>query len=658
MDLKELHSFKMSDAVTFHDNLNSKLFRGQHLQPEVELQLKTIAQDFLQEMGIHDLDVRDITVSGSNAAYSYTDHSDLDLHILVNMKDLPDDDVYREFFKAKKDLYNDSHDITINGIPVELYIQDASEPVTSLGEYSVKDKKWLRLPTKRRANFDQTATKAKYIKLLDIIDTALHSDNMGKVNKVLKKITQYRQAGLDKGGEFGPENLAYKALRSRGYITKLYDLRDRLHSKHLSLNGMYSNVNEAVTDNYLYHATMPAGIMRILRTGIIKATDRPQPSTKSKTQYPTISTTRSKQYAESNDFVDFLNLTKDGNSVILVFDRTTVANHYKMFSTSQGTQTVGDEYEEVIVAPKGSMPIKGTLKGFYFNPRRTEEIEGYKDIPWFNELLTSPYYIGPKQGVAEGLDEAVGGNYLYHATSASGLKGMLSSGSIRSATGPQSATSAQTKLPTVSVTRDWGYASGSNASKQMAEIGRDAILVLDRNTIESNFKTLGTSQSTNIKGLSFNPYLKKNGEARSQNTDPMARANAKAKMKYAEPTAKAGGEFEEAVVVPKGALPLKVTMVGFWINPKSELTKDPVIMNDPRRLDMVRPNQFVKAKQNQDVAEASGYIPSEKQKNDPRFSTALTVDIKPDSIKKNAKAFYWNTSRAGIPPTAKPSGKI
>jgi hypothetical protein len=58
------------------------------------------------------------------------------------------------------------------------------------------------------------------------------------------------------------------------------------------------------------------------------------------------------------------------------------------------------------------------------------------------------------------------------------------------------------------------------------------------------------------------------------------------------------------------------------------------------------------------IKEASGYIPSEKEKNDPRFSTALTVDVKPNSIKKNAKAFYWNTSRAGIPPTAKPSGKI
>ena len=58
------------------------------------------------------------------------------------------------------------------------------------------------------------------------------------------------------------------------------------------------------------------------------------------------------------------------------------------------------------------------------------------------------------------------------------------------------------------------------------------------------------------------------------------------------------------------------------------------------------------------VNEASGYIPSEKEKNDPRFKTALTVDVKPDSIKKNAKAFYSKVSRAGIPPTLNPSGKF
>ena len=47
---------------------------------------------------------------------------------------------------------------------------------------------------------------------------------------------------------------------------------------------------------------------------------------------------------------------------------------------------------------------------------------------------------------------------------------------------------------------------------------------------------------------------------------------------------------------------------------------------------------------------ASGYIPSNAEKDDPRFKTALTVDVKPNSIKKNASAFGFKVSRAGIPP--------
>ena len=58
------------------------------------------------------------------------------------------------------------------------------------------------------------------------------------------------------------------------------------------------------------------------------------------------------------------------------------------------------------------------------------------------------------------------------------------------------------------------------------------------------------------------------------------------------------------------------------------------------------------------MSEASGYIPSKKQKNDPRFKTALTVDINPYTMKKGAKQFNWNISRAGIPPTAKANGNI
>ena len=79
MNLKELNSFKLSDAVTFHDKLNPKLWNGTKLRPEVREQLLKIAEDFLSELGVNDLDVNDITISGSNAAYSYTKYSDLEI---------------------------------------------------------------------------------------------------------------------------------------------------------------------------------------------------------------------------------------------------------------------------------------------------------------------------------------------------------------------------------------------------------------------------------------------------------------------------------------------------------------------------------------------------------------------------------------------------
>ena len=59
------------------------------------------------------------------------------------------------------------------------------------------------------------------------------------------------------------------------------------------------------------------------------------------------------------------------------------------------------------------------------------------------------------------------------------------------------------------------------------------------------------------------------------------------------------------------------------------------------------------------INEASGYIPSNKEKNDWRFKTALTVDIKPDSIKQNAKKLGLGTiARTGIPQTMRSDGKI
>lgn len=235
MQLNEFDSFSLNDAIHFHDELNPELFFGDKLKPEVRDQLLLISEDFMVHLGITNLGIQDITLSGSNAAYSYTKHSDLDLHILVDMTKFNDDPVYREFFDAKKNIYNDSHSITINGIDVELYIQDVNEPVISLGEYSILRDSWIKLPRKRKAHISQAATKNKYRKLYKLSEYAFRSSNADKIKSVIKTIKKYRQAGLDHGGEFSPENLAFKILRKKGIIKRLYEKLQKLHDKKLSL---------------------------------------------------------------------------------------------------------------------------------------------------------------------------------------------------------------------------------------------------------------------------------------------------------------------------------------------------------------------------------------------------------------------------------------
>ena len=235
MNLKEFDEFKITDAIHFSDELNPAIFAGDKMKEDVRIQLLNIAEDFIDHLGIQDLSIDDITISGSSAAFSYTKHSDIDLHILVDFNQFKDDDVYRELFDAKKVVYNDKHDITIGGFPVELYVQDTNKPVISLGEYSVADDRWLKLPRKRRANFDQEGTRLKFDKLYRLADFALKSRNGDKIEQVLKTVKRYRQAGLDLHGEFGPENLAYKALRTKGIVAKLYDELQELHNNRLSL---------------------------------------------------------------------------------------------------------------------------------------------------------------------------------------------------------------------------------------------------------------------------------------------------------------------------------------------------------------------------------------------------------------------------------------
>ena len=233
MNIQELDAYNLDDAVKFNDRLNPKIWdASEHLKPEVRDRLLVIAEDFKEFLGLSDLDVKDITISGSNAAYTYTPNSDIDLHIVA---EFPKDEVYRELFDAKKAQYNDQHNITIGGYDVELYVETAGQPPVSQGMYSVLNNAWIQVPRRVRSNVDDVSTQNKFQSVGHAIERAVRSGDLKRMDRLARKIKKMRQTGLENHGEFGPENLAFKMLRSQGKIKELHDARIEAKDRELSL---------------------------------------------------------------------------------------------------------------------------------------------------------------------------------------------------------------------------------------------------------------------------------------------------------------------------------------------------------------------------------------------------------------------------------------
>jgi hypothetical protein len=233
MNIHELSTYNLADAVKFHRRLNPRIWgRDEHLLPEVRDKLLAIAADFQEFLGVEDLDIQDITISGSNAAYSYTKNSDIDLHLVVNM---PPDPVYQELFNAKKYQYNDEHNIRIGGADVELYVQPADQAHHSLGIYSIKNSDWISVPQRKRAQVDDACVRDKTADLDARIHAAVKSKNIETMSTLWDKIKTMRKSGLEQHGEFGCENISFKMLRNSGCIQLLKDAITAAQDRELSL---------------------------------------------------------------------------------------------------------------------------------------------------------------------------------------------------------------------------------------------------------------------------------------------------------------------------------------------------------------------------------------------------------------------------------------
>ena len=234
----DLSSFKVKDT------LNPKIFdQNQKMYPEIRTRLLMIADDFFDTLELPWVDVTDITLTGSLANYNWSKFSDVDLHIIIDYKEVDENEsLVSEYLDVKKDIWNESHDIKIKGYDVELYVQDMNEPHVSTGVYSIMWNDWLVKPEKGSPKIDSKKVKQKASSIINSYDSLIETFYAGEYDKVIRKINtirqkikKMRQTGLDREGEYSYENITFKVLRRVGLLDKLADLETLAYDKSLSM---------------------------------------------------------------------------------------------------------------------------------------------------------------------------------------------------------------------------------------------------------------------------------------------------------------------------------------------------------------------------------------------------------------------------------------
>lgn len=140
----------VQEDIEKHDALNPLLFTIENtLSEDVEKKIREIADFFVKEAKEYEilLTLKDIYLVGSNVSYNYTKDSDLDVHLVVDTSEFEDNnELYKSLYNIYRSLFNKNYDLSIKGIPVELYIEIEDDMnVKSNGIYSLNNG-WIKFP--------------------------------------------------------------------------------------------------------------------------------------------------------------------------------------------------------------------------------------------------------------------------------------------------------------------------------------------------------------------------------------------------------------------------------------------------------------------------------------------------------------------------------
>jgi hypothetical protein len=191
--------------------------------------------------------ILDIIIAGSNANYNYASDSDLDVHVIFDVKSKTTvGAAIKQIFTRAKNQWNTRRNIYFKKIPVEVYIETPDTPKSTGGEYSVKYNRWNKPPIQYPATKYRDREVMKLAtSWADMIDDAIKSKDKEKMKNALFHIRKERSRALDEpmkrgdhiSGEVSIQNQAFKFLRRIGYIDKIDKAMDELTDKELSLES-------------------------------------------------------------------------------------------------------------------------------------------------------------------------------------------------------------------------------------------------------------------------------------------------------------------------------------------------------------------------------------------------------------------------------------
>lgn len=227
-------SNKLQEAIEVHDTLNPLLWNEDNtLKQNVFEKLSNIAQEFLKFIEIP-LNIVDIEIVGSNASYNYNEKSDIDLHIIVNSEvTYIEPTILRQLYNDRKGAFNRDYELEINGLPVELYIEDVKDGNATNGRFSILKNEWVKFP--EPITYEVPDISKDLNEMLDKCFKTLQSNNAEEVRTLINDIYMMRKLGLAEDGEASVGNLVFKELRNMDIMSDLKDHYYELRSEELSL---------------------------------------------------------------------------------------------------------------------------------------------------------------------------------------------------------------------------------------------------------------------------------------------------------------------------------------------------------------------------------------------------------------------------------------